>query len=253
MNNTTRQKIERKSINIISKIIDELPQVLTNFELLNEENNNLANLLCGYNKLKSDYGNLETKYNNLLVKIEKFEEIYSTIPGTTREDKNRYLEFLALRVLPEIIKEAKSSTYKIVERHWGLYHNSIYKEIIPKVKKHTFVVSVSLYVFYTLCYDTEIVNDDNILELINECFIINIGNDTYNISTEKILKHNIVVNYANKIHSQEMIMEIIDIANYYLDIYNNKGEKEKNPCEIIELYEYNELMYKTLEKIQTKK
>lgn len=125
MNNTIRERIERKSINIISKIIEELPQVLTNFELLNEENNNLANLLCDYNKLKLDYNNLEEKYNNQRKRIEKYEEIYSTIPGTTKEDKDRFLAFIINNILPWLIESSNSRTFKKVVEFW---HNFIKKQ-----------------------------------------------------------------------------------------------------------------------------
>lgn len=240
--------------------IENISLFAKNYKLIERENINLKEQLNNKKKdiselkeqlrdKKSQVESLEKKYNNQQKRIEKIEEIYSTIPGTTKEDKNRYFEFLATKVLPEIIKEARSSTYKMVERHWSLNHNSIYKEIIPIAELQTFVIGISFYTFYTLCYNKSIVNEDTIIGLVTECFNINSEEGIYNIDTKKILNSNIVIDYANKVHSTEMILEIVNIANYYLDIFNLKSKKMKNKCEIVELYEYNELLYKELEKI----
>lgn len=244
MNNTTREKIERKSINIISKMIDELPQVLTNIELLNKENNNLANLLCDYNKLKIDYNNLEKKYNNQLKRIERFEEIYNVVPGTTKEDKDRFLKFLAVNVLPSIISEAQSSTYKMVERHWNKYHTSKLKKVLSKyVTVENYTITTAILTFFILLKDEDLFFDDL------TGIITRICNNTQEVyySFDKLQLENVFKN-NNKL-SSELTREVIDIYNYYRQIYNNNSEKVKySELVNILLEEYNDVMYEALMK-----
>lgn len=244
MNNTTRGKIERKSLNIISKMIEELPQVLTNIELLNIENNNLANSLCDYNKLKLDYDNLEKKYNNQLKRIERFEEIYNVVPGTTKEDKDRFLKFLAVNVLPSIISEAQSSTYKMVERHWNKYHTSKLQKVLSKhVAIENYTITSSILTFFTLLKDEDLFWDDL------TGIIKRICNNTQEIyfDIDKLKQENVFV--TNNKLGTEMTEEIVAIYNYYRKIYNNNSEKIKYPESIsMALEEYSDVMYEALMK-----
>jgi len=70
---------------------------------------------------KRNYDNLLIKNGNLQKRIEKYEEIYSNIPGTTREDKYRLLLFITEEILPWIIESANSRTYKKIVEFWNYF------------------------------------------------------------------------------------------------------------------------------------
>lgn len=73
------------------------------------------------NKVIRENNNLTIKIGNLQKRIDRYEEIYSSIPGTSREDKYRFLLFIANQVLPWLIESSYSRTFKKVVEFWDTF------------------------------------------------------------------------------------------------------------------------------------
>ena len=249
--NIAAKEIDNQNVLLEKKVLTQTLQIdklIEKSKYLNEELDKLKKINKELNTRNEDtnrnYNNLEKKYNNQLKRIKRFEEIYNVVPGTTKEDKDRFLKFLAVNVLPSIISEAQSSTYKMVERHWNKYHTSKLQKVLSKhVAVENYTITSSILTFFTLLKDEDLFWDDL------TGIIKRICNNTQEIyfDIDKLKQENVFV--TNNKLGTEMTEEIVAIYNYYRKIYNNNSEKIKYPESIsMALEEYSDVMYEALMK-----
>jgi hypothetical protein len=116
-----------KQIASIAKELEELEKLRPKLIDLEEENKSVVsickNFKTKYNEIVRENNNLLIKIGNLQKRIDRYEEIYSDIPGSTRKDKSRFLWFIANVVLPWIMESANSRTYKKVVEFWFYFIN----------------------------------------------------------------------------------------------------------------------------------
>jgi hypothetical protein len=225
-----------------------------NYNLIKKENSDLkeqlekkkidvSELKAELRERKSKIDLYNKKFSNQQARIDRIEEVYSKIPGTTKDDKHRFLEFCAVKILPEIFKEVKSKQYKMVERHWNLYHESQWIKIKKSVEEEQAVVKMAMYLLYSITNNLKATNLDNIIEdFFTEILLDNI--DTSKeilLDWEKVMENKIVKQY--RVIEKEVIVEAVEIFNNYSNIIVNNLVKEKREIGNIELYEYNEYMY----------
>jgi regulator of replication initiation timing len=114
-----------KQIASIAKELEELEKLRPKLKDLEEENKSVLSTCKKYktkhNEIVRENNNLLIKNGNLQKRIDRYEEIYSNIPGTTREDKYRLLLFITEEILPWIIESANSRTYKKIVEFWNYF------------------------------------------------------------------------------------------------------------------------------------
>lgn len=116
-----------KQIASLAKDLEELEKLRPKLIDFEEENTSLVSTCkkfkTKYNEIVRENNNLLIKNDNLQKKIDKYEKIYSNIPGGTKEDKDRFLSLIANFILPWLIKSSKSRTYKKVVEFWFYFLN----------------------------------------------------------------------------------------------------------------------------------
>ena len=227
------EKIEKQNIKSIN-FEEENKKIIADNKTLKTKNSEIIR----------ENNNLKTKNSNLQKRIDRYEEIYSVIPGTTKEDKDRFFKFLAINVLPSVISEAGSSTFKVVERHWNEFRTSKLQQVLSEyITKENYTIMSSILTFFILLKDEDLFFDDlagiitRICNNTNEIYF-----DISKLKLENVFKKN------NKL-SSEITEEVIVIYNYYREIYNNNGEKVRYPKLVsIVLDEYCDVMLEALKK-----
>jgi hypothetical protein len=120
------------SIPDLQASIANINLLYNNYNILEKENTDLKKQLerkkIDVSELKAELRErkikidlYDTKCNNQLKRIAKLEEVYSTIPGTTKEDKSRFLLFITDKILPWIIESANSRTFKKIVEFWDYF------------------------------------------------------------------------------------------------------------------------------------
>jgi len=114
-----------KQIASIAKELEELEKLRPKLKDLEEENKSVLSTCKKYktkhNEIVRENNNLLIKNGNLQKRIDRYEEIYANIPGTTREAKYRLLLFITEEILPWIIESANSRTYKKIVEFWNYF------------------------------------------------------------------------------------------------------------------------------------
>lgn len=105
----------KKKVETIEKLEDDLEACLSKSRELTEKNKDLS---IAYNKLSRENSDLREKYKNASERNDRLSKLNKKLPGTTNEDKERYMDFIVGNVIPWLEKVSHGKALKVIKAYF---------------------------------------------------------------------------------------------------------------------------------------